>query len=34
MTLTSDKDIAQILSGTRTIALLGASDKAQRPSQG
>jgi len=34
MTLTSNKDIARVLSGTRTIALLGASDKAQRPSHG
>ena len=34
MTLISDKDIARILFGTRTIALLGASDKTQRPSHG
>jgi predicted CoA-binding protein len=32
MSLTLDKDIARVLSSTRTIALLGASAKAQRPS--
>ena len=34
MTMTSDKDIARVLFDTRTIALLGASDKTQRPSHG
>jgi predicted CoA-binding protein len=32
MPLALDKDIARVLSSTRTIALLGASAKAQRPS--
>ncbi len=34
MPLSSDADIARILSATRTIALLGASHKAARPSYG
>lgn len=32
MPLTSDKDIARVLSDTRSIALVGASNKPQRPS--
>lgn len=32
MPLTSDHDIARVLSATRSIALLGASPKTQRPS--
>ena len=34
MPLTSDQDIAQLLSETRTIALIGASDRPDRPSYG
>lgn len=32
MPLTSDEDIARLLSETRTIALIGASDRPDRPS--
>ena len=34
MPLTSDADIAQLLAETRTIALIGASDRPDRPSYG
>ena len=34
MPLTSDSDIAALLAGTRTIALVGASDRPDRPSYG
>src|SRR4028118_1922545 len=34
MPLTSDQDIADLLAGTRTIALIGASDRPDRPSYG
>lgn len=34
MPLTSDADIAQLLSETRTIAVIGASDRPDRPSWG
>lgn len=34
MPLTSDEDIAQLLRDTRTIALVGASDRPGRPSYG
>ena len=34
MPLTSDADIAQLLRDTRTIALVGASDRPARPSNG
>lgn len=34
MPLTSDQDIAELLSNTRTIALIGASDRPDRPSHG
>ena len=34
MPLTSDADIRQLLSETRTIALVGASDRPDRPSYG
>jgi len=34
MPLTRDEDIAQLLSETRTIALVGASDRPTRPSYG
>ena len=34
MPLTSDADIAQLLRETRTIALVGASDRPTRPSNG
>ena len=34
MPLTSDADIAELLSTTRTIALIGASDRPDRPSYG
>ena len=34
MPLTSDRDIADLLSSTRTIALVGASDRPDRPSYG
>ena len=34
MPLTTDQDIAQLLSETRTIALIGASDRPDRPSYG
>ncbi|NNM77435.1 CoA-binding protein [Sphingomonas sp. ID1715] len=34
MPLTSDADIAELLAGTRTIALIGASDRPNRPSWG
>lgn len=34
MPLTSDEDIAALLDGARTIALIGASDRPDRPSYG
>jgi predicted CoA-binding protein len=34
MPLTRDKDIAALLNGARTIALVGASDRPDRPSYG
>jgi uncharacterized protein len=34
MPLTSDQDIADLLSHTRTIAMIGASDRPDRPSYG
>ena len=34
MPLTSDEDIAQLLRETRTIAIVGASDRPDRPSWG
>ena len=34
MPLTSDQDIAELLAKTRTIALVGASDRPDRPSYG
>jgi predicted CoA-binding protein len=34
MPLTADKDIAELLESTRTIALVGASDRPSRPSYG
>ena len=34
MPLTRDEDIAALLAGTRTIALIGASDRPDRPSYG
>ena len=34
MPLTRDEDIADLLAGTRTIALVGASDRPDRPSYG
>jgi hypothetical protein len=34
MPLTSDQDIAELLSETRTVALIGASDRPGRPSHG
>jgi predicted CoA-binding protein len=34
MPLTSDQDIAKLLSETRTIAMIGASDRPDRPSYG
>ena len=34
MPLTRDKDIAELLAGVRTIALVGASDRPDRPSNG
>jgi uncharacterized protein len=34
MPLTSDEDIAELLRSTRTIALVGASDRPDRPSYG
>jgi predicted CoA-binding protein len=34
MPLTTDADIARLLAGTRTIALIGASDRPDRPSYG
>ena len=34
MPLTSDQDIAELLANTRTIALVGASDRPDRPSYG
>ena len=34
MPLTEDDDIAELLQSTRTIALVGASDRPSRPSNG
>ena len=34
MPLTSDEDIAELLSSARTIAMVGASDRPDRPSYG
>lgn len=34
MPLTRDEDIADLLAGTRTIAVIGASDRPDRPSYG
>ena len=34
MPLTSDQDIAELLANTRTIAMVGASDRPDRPSYG
>jgi predicted CoA-binding protein len=34
MPLTSDEDIRALLEGTRTIAMVGASDRSDRPSYG
>jgi len=34
MPLTSDADIAELLASTRTIAMIGASDRPDRPSYG
>lgn len=34
MPLTADEDIATLLKGTRTIAMVGASDRPDRPSYG
>jgi len=34
MPLTRDEDIAELLQGTRTIAMIGASDRPDRPSWG
>lgn len=34
MPLTDDKDIAELLANTRTIAMIGASDRPDRPSYG
>ena len=34
MPLTRDEDIAELLAGARTIAVVGASDRASRPSYG
>jgi predicted CoA-binding protein len=34
MPLTSDEDIAELLASTRTIAMIGASDRPDRPSWG
>jgi predicted CoA-binding protein len=34
MPLTRDEDIAELLSGARTIAVIGASDRPERPSYG
>jgi predicted CoA-binding protein len=34
MPLTRDEDIAELLSGARTIAMVGASDRPDRPSYG
>src|SRR5918993_901138 len=34
MPLTRDEDIAELLSNTRTIAMIGASDRPDRPSYG
>jgi predicted CoA-binding protein len=34
MPLTRDEDIAELLAGTRTIAMIGASDRPDRPSYG
>ena len=34
MPLTSDEDLFELLAGTRTIAMIGASDRPDRPSNG
>ena len=34
MPLTSDEDLAELLTGARTIAMVGASDRPDRPSYG
>ena len=34
MPLTSDEDIAELLTNARTIAMIGASDRPSRPSYG
>ncbi|MGE0775864.1 MAG: CoA-binding protein [Sphingomonadaceae bacterium] len=34
MPLTTDEDIAELLADTRTVALIGASDRPDRPSHG
>ena len=34
MPLTADEDIRELLTGTRTIAMVGASDRPDRPSHG
>ena len=34
MPLTRDQDIYDLLAGTRTIAMIGASDRPDRPSYG
>jgi predicted CoA-binding protein len=34
MPLTRDEDLYELLAGTRTIAMIGASDRPDRPSYG